>query len=109
MGVCPSVQGLTIQMVPFTKLLPIPLRESGSYFQALLPNLEGENRVGHERWTPAPASYQVLLGWALRGKLLLTSGTLQGLFLQPGGALPPWCHWLTRPSLAFHPLLGSGS
>lgn len=40
-GVCPSVPGLTIQMAPFTKLLPVPLPESGSYFQALFPKLGG--------------------------------------------------------------------
>lgn len=40
-GVRPSVPRLTIQMAPFTDLLPVPLPESGSYFQALLPKLGG--------------------------------------------------------------------
>lgn len=123
--VCPSVPGLTIQMAPFTNLLPVPLPESGSYFQALLLKLVGGGLGGPGRATPA--SVQLSAGGAIRagrGEGTPSSSSVPAAAgLGPGweaasqlqaftragpawDALPPWHHWLALAPAVAHPLLG---
>lgn len=122
-GVRPSVPGLTIQMAPFTKLLPVPLPESGSYFQALLPILGwGEALEGlPQLLCGSPQGREPGGAWRVSPSLSSVAGAA---WLGPGrdaashlqafaravpvawGAFPPWCHWLILVPPVFSPLLG---